>query len=116
MSWVTDVILIFSLEEIVEEDIELEISPVLQQINDWLWENGKGELDNLSQHLESSRKSMQSCVYGGAFNYLDLVQFKELVNAQSWCVRDSVQLLIQEEQEQQFTVYAFVDKTLQKVL
>ncbi|MGB3532107.1 MAG: hypothetical protein WBA13_01175 [Microcoleaceae cyanobacterium] len=106
MSWVTDIILIFSIAEMIDEEdeeLDIEIPVPLININSWLHQNGKRTLDNLSEHI--SGKGMQACVYGGAFNFLDIDGFKETVKAQNWKARENVQLLIQEEQDERFSLY-----------
>lgn len=51
MNWVTDVLPIFSLEELFEHDgEELESIFALDNINSWLEENGKGILGNLDKY------------------------------------------------------------------
>jgi hypothetical protein len=104
MSWVTDVLLIFSLAEVFYEDdgeeMGLKNVPALENINAWLQKNGKGILDNLDEYVISSGKGMQARVYGGAFNFLKIDEFIEVVKAQSWRKRKNVQLLIQVEQKE----------------
>ena len=106
MSWVTDVLLIFNREELYDEDgEELEIIPALDNINTWLQQNGKGPFDNLDQQVFSGGKAMGACVYGGAFNFLKINDFISVVEKQSWRERENVQLLIQDEEEERFTMY-----------
>lgn len=108
MSWVTDVLLIFSLGELFDEDgEELESIAALNNINTWLQECGKGVLDNLDQHIISGGKPMGACVYGGAFNFLKIDDFISVVEKQPWRERECVQLLIQDEEEERFTMYTF---------
>jgi|GEM_PF-2208588 hypothetical protein len=109
MSWITDIILIFSLAEIIDdedEDFEIKTPVPLININSWLDNNGKGTLENLSDHVSSGGKSMQTCVYGGGFSFLDIGKFKEIVKVQSWKDRKNVQLLIKEEQDEYLYIYA----------
>jgi hypothetical protein len=61
----------------------------------------------LSDHV--SGKGMQTCVYGGAFNFLDIDKFKEIVKVQNWKARENVQLLIQKEEDECFSMYTLVD-------
>jgi hypothetical protein len=88
MSWVTTVLLIFSLAAVFYDDdgeeIGVENLPALENINAWLQKNGRGILDNLDERVISSGKAMQACVYGGAFNFLKVDEFIEVVKAQSW--------------------------------
>jgi hypothetical protein len=111
MSWVTDVLLIFSLQEIFsEEELEEQDLPTLQNINKWLQENNQTTLDNLAIHTINSAKSMQSCIYGGAFNYLKVDEFIKIVKSQEWLYRPGVQLLIKDEQDEAFTMYKLSDR------
>jgi hypothetical protein len=51
MSWVTDVLLIFSLEKLFNNHREeLESIFAVDNINSWLEENGKGILGNLNKY------------------------------------------------------------------
>jgi hypothetical protein len=116
MSWVTDILLIFTLQEIYsEEDLEEQDLPALQNINSWLKENNQTTLDNLAIHTVSSAKSMQSCIHGGAFNYLKVHEFIEIVKSQEWLYPQGVQLLIKEEQDEIFTMYKLNDRTLERM-
>jgi hypothetical protein len=105
MSWVTDVLLLFSLSELYdneEEEIE-EVSPLIH-INSWLQENGLRTLDNLDRYVNTG-KPMQSRVYGGAFNFLKIDQFIKVVKDQAWREPHNVQLLIKDEEDEKFTLY-----------
>ncbi len=106
MSWVTDILLIFSLEERYDDDgEEFERISALDNINAWLQTNGKGALDNLDEHVNSGGKAMGACIYGGAFNFLEVDDFITVVKAQSWRARENVQLLVQKPEEERFTVH-----------
>ena len=52
---------------------------------------------------------MQACVYGGAFNFLDVDEFIEFVKVQAWREPQNVQLLIQGEEDEHFTIYTLSD-------
>lgn len=105
MSWVTDVLLVFSLEELYDEDEEdLKIILALNNINSWLKENGRGILANLDEHAGGG-KAMQACVYGGAFNFLKIDEFIKVVKEQPWRARGNVQLLVKGEDEKSFTIH-----------
>jgi hypothetical protein len=107
MSWVTDVVLIFSFQEIYfEEDLEEESLPALQNINAWLKASNQPVLNNFSIHATSSAKSMQSCIYGGAFNYLDIDGLLKVIQRQNWRHRLGVQILIKEEQDECFIMHS----------
>jgi hypothetical protein len=52
---------------------------------------------------------MGACVYGGAFKFLKINDFISVVERQSWRARENVQLLIQDQEEERFTVYTLSD-------
>ncbi|MEH2207720.1 MAG: hypothetical protein V7K53_27235 [Nostoc sp.] len=102
------------MAEVYDDDgEEFESIPGLENINLWLQENGKGVLDNLNEHVSSGGKAMQARVYGGAFNFLKVDEFIEVVKAQSWRELENVQLLIQDEQEERFTIYTLSARSLE---
>jgi hypothetical protein len=110
MSGVTDVLLIFNVGEFFDDALDdyLEEIPPLNYINDWLKSQGLKPLDNLDQHVNTGR-AMQACVYGGAFNRLEVNDFIEVVRAQDWKKPQNVQLLIQSEAAERFTLYVGSD-------
>jgi hypothetical protein len=120
MSWVTDVLLLFSLEEVYEvneaaETCEETESEALTGVNAWLHEQGYGRLVNLGEHASrAGDRAMQAEVYGGAFNFLDVPAFIGCVQEQKWRSPGNVQLLLQEEQERRFTLYELVEGELRR--
>ncbi|NEO83187.1 MAG: hypothetical protein F6J87_02835 [Spirulina sp. SIO3F2] len=104
MSWVTDILLIFSIGEFFDEDEEPEKLLALATINDWLITNDFTSLTNLDQHVIGG-KGMQACVYGGAFNHFRTQDFIKVVKSQLWKQPQSVQLLIQDEDDEYFTMH-----------
>lgn len=112
MSWVTNVLLLFSLDEFFDdEDEEIEKPISLTNVNTWLEENGWGTLDNLDRHVECGGKAMQACVYGGAFNFFKTDEFIKVVKAQAWRKSKSVQLLIKDENDEHFKLYSLSNAT-----
>ena len=93
MSWVTDVLLIFNVSELYDENNnELEEVPALKGIQVWFEQKGRGMLDNLDEHAVSGGKVMQACVYGGSYNFFECDEFIEMVKTQSSRKPESVQL------------------------
>lgn len=91
MSWVTDVLLCINLEERLDEHFNFsESCKPIDSINAWLDEHDQGRLDELSEHVSSGGKAMQSFVYGGAFNYLKNDEFVKTVFSQPWKMPRSV--------------------------
>ncbi len=48
---------------------------------------------------------MQARVFGGAYNFLKVNEFIEVVKSQRWREPQNVQLLIQDEEDERFTLY-----------
>ena len=106
MSWVTDVLVTFNLQERFDDDFNLQDScESLDNINAWLKQNELGELDELSKHVSSGGKGMQCYVYGGAFNFMQVEEFIALVLSQPWKMPASVMLLTKDEEEEAFTLH-----------
>ena len=103
MSYVTDVLLLFSIEENLIEGEFKEEAPVVGGVNAWLEEHEFARLANLSVHA-SVEKVMQANVYGGAYNYFDLDEFAEFLKRQNWRAPHSVQLLVKGEEDVNFSL------------
>ena len=101
MSKVTDVILLHGLSEEVEED---RMPPPILSLNKWLTEERYGSLGRVDGWA-GGNKAFQAFAWLGAFNYFHAKAFIEQVRAQEWEDRDSVQVLIKEEEEFRFTLY-----------
>ena len=101
MSKVTDVIILHGLSEEVEED---QMPPPILSLNKWLTEERYGSLDRVDGWA-GGNKAFQAFAWMGAFNYFHAKAFIEQVRAQEWEYRDSVQVLIKEEEEFRFTLY-----------
>jgi hypothetical protein len=106
MSWVTDVPLCIALDERLDDDFQIQntCGPI-EALNGWLEEQDLGALDELSTHVVSGGKAMQSFVYGGAFNHMDLPAFREAVFSQPWVAPKRVQLLMKDEEEEVFSLF-----------
>ncbi|UBF29352.1 hypothetical protein K9N68_16855 [Kovacikia minuta CCNUW1] len=76
----------------------------LRNINSWLVENHWQPLNRLDEYVNTG-KSMQACVYGGAYNFLKVNEFIELVKSQPWREPQNVQILIQDEEDERFTLH-----------
>jgi hypothetical protein len=118
MSWVADVLLVFSLGEVwadymepveADEDGEPVEEPLpLRNINAWLRGNYWQSLNKLDDCVNTG-KPMQTCVDGGAYNFLKIGEFIEVVKAQPWQKPQNVQLLIKDEPDERFTMYTLFD-------
>lgn len=110
MSWVTDVILIFGVgEEYDEKEDLIEPVPALENINAWLEQGDYGQLLNIGAEAGGD-KFMQANVYGGAFNFLKIDEFIQMVREQPWREPENVQLLIQDEDETRFTLHTIASE------
>jgi hypothetical protein len=103
MSHVTDVLLLFSLEENLIEGEFKEEAPVVGGVNAWLGDHEFAGLENLSVHA-GLEKAMQANVYGGAYNYFDLDGFVGFLKEQNWRAPHSVQLLVKGEEDGKFSL------------
>jgi len=101
VSKVTDVIILHGLSEEVEED---QMPPPILSLNKWLAEERYGSLGRVDG-WSWGNKAFQAFAWMGAFNYFHAKAFIEQVRAQEWEDRDSVQVLIKEEEEFRFTLY-----------
>ena len=110
MSWVTDVLLICSLEECLGPEGFSPTSqsppPPVRALNDWLRTNKHGQLVCLDQHALGGGKAFQAVVFGSAFDHFPLDEFLAHAASLSWSVRESVQILAKEEEELRFTLHS----------
>ncbi|MBW4472359.1 MAG: hypothetical protein KME45_18595 [Stenomitos rutilans HA7619-LM2] len=105
-----DVLLIFSLDEVCDDECEAfeEVVP-LNAVNAWLAEYRFTSLVNLDQYVNTG-KAMTACVYGGAYNFLKIDEFIEVVREQPWREPNAVQLLIKHgPDDERFTMYTLSD-------
>lgn len=96
MSHVTDVVLFCSLLDKENGTIE--------QINQWLQEKENINLNELDCHA-GGNKCMQASVWGGAFNYFNIQEFTDYLLTLPWEFPDNVQVMIQDEHDEQFTLW-----------
>lgn len=103
MSWVTDVILIYGLRELTNDDGDMihDHSPCLEQINEWLHAHSHVPLVCFSES-DGFEKAMQACVYGGAYNHFKISEFMKFLETLPWRQRDCVQLLTKDEEDERF--------------
>ena len=76
----------------------------MAEIHEWLvneCEYGPTRLDCLTE----GGKAMEATVYGGGFNYLDVQSFLEFARSLSWDSPENVQIFIQKQHDDIFTVY-----------
>jgi hypothetical protein len=107
MSWVTDVLVLCSVEErFASGDFTPgSCPPPIKEINAWLGRGDHGELVSLDQHAIRGGKAFQAVVFGGAFNHFPLADFLKVVYAQEWAAPGLVQILTKDEEEQAFVLH-----------
>ena len=103
MSYITDVILLFSLGEDVLDGTERDEWPIANEINVWLKTNYDEQLHYLSD-AASGGKSFQAVMYAGCFNFFDLDKFIAFLRTLEWVEPELVQLLIKSEEDELFSM------------
>jgi hypothetical protein len=102
MSVVTNIILTCSLGERTSDD---EVAPPpIAALSAWLEAEGYGAINNLGERA-GGYKHMECYVFGGAANYLPLDAFLSQVWAQAWHEPQYVQVFIQRQEDNLFTLY-----------
>jgi len=114
MSFSTDVVLLFHLEETWDEDEESVArhelpeyvgSAALKAVNAWLMKREYGELVDLRKAVfPAGNRGMLCEIYGGSFDGLAPEEFRKVVFSQAWRVPEYVQLLLKHEEEDVFTM------------
>jgi hypothetical protein len=110
LSWVTDVLVLCSLEESLSEKgfvLPGQGDPLpFLEANEWLAERDLGALECFSQHLTGGRKAFQSPAYGAAINRLPVADFLSYIRGRAWANPNAVQVLIREEEQEVFTLHS----------
>jgi hypothetical protein len=86
---------------LIEEEGDNENCPVVDVINAWLDRENKGQLKRLDGDA-GGRKAMQAAVFMGAFNYLDIPAFVNVVASVPWEYEEGVALFIKDENDDAF--------------
>lgn len=103
MSVVTNIIIAFGFDEEEEENI----FPAINSIDNWLESHGYGKFARVD-HLSGGKKAMESAVFMGAFNHLDISGFRKMVSDAPWVYPGGVSLMILFEQGERF-IYESLD-------
>ena len=105
MSWVWNVMLSFSDEELWEDDEDeaRETCEPLERINAWI---DHGRLVSLvgPTYDDDAGYGMHANLYGGGYKHFDIERFIEAVEGQEWKDRANVQLWVKGEGEESFTL------------
>lgn len=108
MSVVTNVILSFSsMEEYLDDDKGNEIYPVMETINEWLKKNNHiaFSTDISLKDVIGGEKWFETPLFIAAFNYFDCGAFIEYLKSLVWKEPSCVQVFVQEQDEDIFTLY-----------
>jgi hypothetical protein len=107
MSYVTDIIILCSLRERYSNAGERRDMPTgILGINAWLKSRQHAPLVALHDYIGmKSEKAFQAEAYGGALNFLEIPSFLEAVAGEFWEIPSGLLLLLQNEDDEQFSVY-----------
>ena len=107
MSVVTNIILHFSiLEKEIDPDSAQEDNFVLmRKINKALIQEGYGKFTEVQDRY--NKKALESPLFVAAFNMLDLDQFIEYIQSLPWNYPEYIQIFVQRQEEDKFTLYEF---------
>lgn len=102
MSWVWNVMLSFSNEELWDEDEFHETCEPLERINAWI---EYGKLVDLTKptYAKNAGYGMEANLHGGGFKHFDIEEFINVVEAQAWKDRANLQLWVKGEEQDSFT-------------
>ena len=114
MSWIWNVMLSCGDDEYWDDDQDeaLEIPRALEKINDWLKADkvhGYGPLEDLT--IGAGGAGMNANVFGGGYKHFDIEAFIEVVSNQKWRDKKSVQLFLQGEEDNCWTILNFAEKS-----
>jgi hypothetical protein len=97
MSHVTDIILITAIDDAVDNIFSVDA------LNEYLSKKYGGKLNKVSQY-SGGNKSFQADVFMAAVNYLDIKGFINGYQNNHWELQSSAQLLIKDEQDDNFRI------------
>jgi hypothetical protein len=101
MSWVTGIILVFSLGEDVLDTPDGDEWPILGEINKWLREHYDEEMHDLTEPA-SGGKGFPAVLTAGSFNFFDEDKFIALIQGLEWLEPENVQLFLKTENDEAF--------------
>ena len=112
MSWIWNVMLSFSNDEYWDENDEvIDEAPPLEKINAWMeadTERNYGPLEDMTPC--GGGAEMNANVFGGGFKHFDIEMFIKVVASQQWQDRSSVQIFLQGEEAQSWTILTLPDE------
>jgi hypothetical protein len=111
MSQVTNIILIVDIIEPEVDDLPIAI----KEINQWLTSKGHPIFASaLGRHTDAyyGEKCLEATVFVGAFNFLHSEEFVQAVQKAGWRSPENLQLMLQKQDDDRFTLYEFQGKRL----
>jgi hypothetical protein len=114
MSWVWNVMLSFSDDELWDDEgEELDKCPALEAINAWIPD---GKLVDLTKPTfkTGAGNGMEAQLFGGGFKHFEIEKFISVVEAQEWKNRAGVQLWVKGEEDGTFTLVKLRRKPARK--
>lgn len=107
MSVVTNIILSFSIMENEISDIEDSYTNMVL-INNWLRKHDHGAFGEDATIASGGEKHLETPVYLAAFNFFDLDEFLAFLRTLPWEEPENVQVFVQGQEEEKFTVYTII--------
>lgn len=92
MSWVTNIILSYSLVEHQDK---------IDSINDWLLQNEHDKLKRINEYA-GGEKFMEMYIYAGGFSHFDVMDFVRYVFSLDWILRESLQIFVKDQEDDRF--------------
>ncbi len=108
MSHVTSIMLSFSNAE-NDGDIEFHPAPLIA-VQTWLVRNRHLQLSQLNLYF-GGEKAPEVNVWAGAFNYLDIEGFIQLVKDQAWIDPMNVQVFVCDQEDERWTLYPIKEQS-----
>jgi hypothetical protein len=104
MSYVTNVLLSFSvMEDSYETDGE-DIYSIMTLVNTWLMERGYGAFGQHVDHVSGGHKHLETPLFAAGFNMFDLGDFLDMLRTLPWKEPSNVQVFVQEQDEDKFRI------------
>lgn len=97
MSYVTNIILTATM---LEFEGDSDACPAVDHVNEWLRARGLGELkraDNIG-----NPRALEAAIFFGAFNYLDLGEFVEVIASAPWVDDEGVVVFVKRQDDGHF--------------
>lgn len=107
MSVVSNIILSFSIMEDFREEDDKDVIILMDDVNDWLTERGKGTFGGDVNDVLGGTKHLETPVYVAAFNHFDIEAFIAFIKTLPWREPENVQLFVKGQEENKFALIGF---------